>query len=135
MPVNSLEPDHEGCPQGWEPFDDRCYQFVQSPEEWSWAKSKCRGLGGELATIHNSQQNSFIASRIAENTLDHHDYWIGLYSESQLGTGESFKWTSKEPVDWTNWDKDEPGFANECPDVWFFRDEEIHGCTDKGSEL
>ena len=132
VPVNSLEPDHEGCKQGWEPFGKRCYKFNQSPEEWSWAKSKCRGLGGELATVHDLTTNSFIASRIAENTLDHHNYWIGLYSESKLGTGESFKWISKEPVDYTNWDTNEPGFANECPDVWYFRDEEIHGCTDKG---
>ena len=55
-----------------------------------------------------------------------------MFSESKLGTGEYFKWISKEPVDFTNWDTNEPGTANECAPVWTYRGEEQTGCIDKG---
>ncbi|GMT27827.1 hypothetical protein PFISCL1PPCAC_19124 [Pristionchus fissidentatus] len=74
--------------------EDVCYQVGATPANWTEANSVCRSWGGQVASIHNTQDNSFIR-RLAVNK--------GLINGLMLGAATNsknvFQW-----VDGTSWD-------------------------------
>ena len=80
IPVNQINVDYEGCKTGWIGYGKRCYKFEQDPKDYATAKTRCNGKGGVLVTAFDDVTNAWIHSKIGENEMDHHDYWIGLYS-------------------------------------------------------
>lgn len=73
---------------------------------WSMAKIICEKIGGHLATITSSTENSAIASLVSSVSASSPYYWLGgtdAYSESSWRwiTGEAFssftKWSSGQP--------------------------------------
>ncbi|XP_071940974.1 macrophage mannose receptor 1-like [Antedon mediterranea] len=97
------------CPSGWMEFNKRCYQFHGSVESdrfgWMDARDKCRGLGGDLVTIHDNRVNAFLTTKL--KGLDYR-MWVGL---SDLTNNKQFRWTDGSSVDYTNWASGEPNEA------------------------
>ena len=135
---NEVDPDNELCPQGWRGYGQKCYKTFNDPKYWGDAKKQCKGQGATLATIHSDDENSFIHSLIAEETIDTHDYWIGLYADRADKTsgdpGVEFFWDSGEVVDYTDaWMEGEPAITDRCAFPFLFRGDEKFECINQGT--
>lgn len=52
------------CPSGWMPYSGHCYMIYRAPKIWKEALSSCRKDGGDLASIHNTEEYSFTVSQL-----------------------------------------------------------------------
>ncbi|GMS99388.1 hypothetical protein PENTCL1PPCAC_21563, partial [Pristionchus entomophagus] len=83
--------------------DGICYEIAVGGENWKDAQSICRSFGGQVSSVHNQQENSYIrrlaVSRGATNGV--------LLGAVMSGKGDDFGW-----IDGTEWDYENfhPGF-------------------------
>eukprot|EP00794_Sanderia_malayensis_P013752 gene13752-15190_t len=71
---------------------------------WPAAKTHCRSLGGDLASIHNAMENERIMQYIRKKDLDEW-IWIGL---NDLKVERRFEWSDGSQVMFTYWYPREP---------------------------
>ncbi|XP_042352883.1 macrophage mannose receptor 1-like [Plectropomus leopardus] len=94
-------PPKGGCPQNWKRFNSKCYNIITSQKEtWQGAKTQCKSMGGNIASILSRDDQVFLTIKLAETPTT--DLWIGLYSSP----GSSFLWTDGRPMRYTNWGND-----------------------------
>ena len=60
-----LAVDHPRCLDGWIGYGNQCYLFKQERTTWDDARSKCRLLSGDLATINSRSQQEFLNTQFA----------------------------------------------------------------------
>ncbi|XP_027145353.1 macrophage mannose receptor 1 isoform X2 [Larimichthys crocea] len=101
-PVNTTVaptvPPKGGCRQGWKKIDTKCYKVItDQKEKWDDARTKCKSMGGNLATVLSQQVQVFLTATMVEAPTI--DLWIGLHNSK----GGSFYWTVGKPVRYTNW--------------------------------
>ena len=86
------------------------YYTVVDGSNWSLAQSNASAIGGDLVTINDSSEDSWLHSEydIYKNTLTQSIqdseldlYWIGLTDKDQEG---NWRWISGEEVTYTNWE-------------------------------
>ena len=135
-----IDPENEGCPKGWKGRENKCYKLYNDPQYWGKARKACKGQGATLATVHDSATNAFLHSMIAEETLDSHNYWIGLYADISdpdnhaLDQGLIYLWDSKEEVDFTDpWAPGEPDTSTHCANPFTFHGQKYEECINKGT--
>uniref|UniRef100_A0A8C0UYV8 Macrophage mannose receptor 1-like n=1 Tax=Cyanistes caeruleus TaxID=156563 RepID=A0A8C0UYV8_CYACU len=90
-----------GCPETWLLFNNKCYKIFGSSEEdkltWHSARSVCRELGGNLASIHNSQVQAFLTFHLKDVA---NETWIGL---NDINSEGKYLWTDGSIFDYSNW--------------------------------
>ncbi|NJK68908.1 MAG: hypothetical protein HC941_22430 [Microcoleus sp. SU_5_3] len=79
---------------------DRVYFLTPTATSWQNARAIARSFGGNLVTINNAAENSFLTSQFGSQRP-----WIGLNDEAIEG---QFQWVNGEPVTFTNWASGEP---------------------------
>ncbi|HRG68396.1 MAG TPA: lectin-like protein, partial [Saprospiraceae bacterium] len=85
---------------------------------WLTANTIAAQLGGHLVTIEDAAENNFLTSNISTVAgLFDNQYWIGLRYFPIVG---DYKWTTGEPLGFTNWGPLQPGFID--GDYVFFWD-------------
>jgi len=54
--------DHLGCPTGWDGWKDWCYYTPRkaSVANYADAEERCQFYGGELVSIHDQAEQSFV---------------------------------------------------------------------------
>ena len=67
--------DFGKCGSGQISHGSFCYEFNSNEVDWSNAKRDCQSKNGDLASIHSSVEQAFIASKSAELNKD---MWIGM---------------------------------------------------------
>ncbi|KAM3850433.1 macrophage mannose receptor 1-like [Diretmus argenteus] len=107
-PVNTTVaptvPPTGGCPTDWSRFDSKCYRIINNRQDtWKEARTQCKGMGGNLASILTRRVQVFLTTRMAEAATK--DLWIGLNSKDD----EQFYWTDGRPRQYTNW-----GTTDQC---------------------
>ena len=101
----------DNCPSGWDGYGNSCYKFViQSSSmrglNWESARRDCLGYGGDLVSIANQSEMSFVFGK--SSRVWSQRYWIGLNdrrNESQ------FVWSDGKPYNasvYSNWYPMEP---------------------------
>jgi hypothetical protein len=80
-------------------FGDSLY-FLSAPGTWGTTQAEAQGVQGNLVTINDAAEQTFLAGMFAGQSL-----WIG-YSDS--GAEGSFQWVSGESSAYTNWAKGQP---------------------------
>ena len=86
------------CPDGWTYFNgtDSCYKVFTTPLSWTNARNHCLNQDADLASVTNSETNSFLTTLTTEYS------WIGGYrSGSDWG-----QWTDGSNWGYTNWSSD-----------------------------
>jgi hypothetical protein len=68
--------------------------------DWWDAEEEAVNCGGHLATVRNSDENSWLVTAFGGES-----HWIGF---TDSGTEGSFHWLSGEPVTFTSWDAGQP---------------------------
>lgn len=51
------------CPKQWVPYAGNCYYLQRNKMMWRDALAACHKDGGDLASIHNIEEQSFIFSQ------------------------------------------------------------------------
>ena len=51
------------CPNYWVPYAGHCYFLERTKKMWREALAACHKEGGDLASIHNIEEQSFIISQ------------------------------------------------------------------------
>lgn len=59
----AVKDQHIFCPSHWVPYAGHCYYLERSKKMWKDALTSCRKEGGDLASIHNIEEQSFIISQ------------------------------------------------------------------------
>ena len=81
------------------------FRFVPGDTTWSEARSVCQGLGGDLATISNEQENLLVLSNLPSGATP---AWIGGHD---AGRDDMFEWVDGSPLSdqgYSNWASGEP---------------------------
>lgn len=87
----------------WYEVGNSCVFFgSKEPAQWDSAKFLCSSQGSHLASFHSMNELNSIQYYMPDATRQL--YFIGLGKNSRGG----FQWTDNTPVDFVNWDQDEP---------------------------
>ncbi|XP_059201009.1 macrophage mannose receptor 1-like [Centropristis striata] len=87
-----------GCPHNWMKMDSKCYNVVNKQSEtWEGAKTQCKAMQGNLASISSRRVQLFLTTKLAEAPTI--NLWIGL----KKARGSSFFWTDGRPMRYNNW--------------------------------
>ncbi|XP_072174350.1 macrophage mannose receptor 1-like [Diadema setosum] len=121
-PVDPTIPPNYRCADHWSRYGDNCYYILSDTMSYSSAKTSCGNIngvsGGKLASIHDSNENSFIRALANENGATG-KVWIGL---NDLNDPMSFQWDDATPVDFSEWNHNEPnnyrGRAEDCVEMY-----------------
>ncbi|KAF0027993.1 hypothetical protein F2P81_019080 [Scophthalmus maximus] len=123
------------CASGWTPADKRnvCYKLYKKQKDlkktWHEAQDFCKAIGGDLMSIHSSQDLSNAPFHASDGA------WIGF---SSLDTNQGFVWTDGSANDFENWGYGEPNNYNDnehCAEVQFYygrhwNDRHCEACND-----
>ncbi|KAM8825334.1 C-type mannose receptor 2 [Synchiropus picturatus] len=92
-----------GCPDGWSPYQHKCFRVFDQPHRstWSAAKLKCETHGGVLATVSNHVEQAFVTTLLTNISGD---LWVSLTSDSK----GHFRWSQSRLLSYTNWAPGEP---------------------------
>lgn len=87
-PPPSETPD-EWCDGSWLKYGDHCYLLLSAgrqypPTTWYASRDRCRGEGGELASIHSSQENDWLVSKVGRYTSHFFDIAYCIYTDSLI---------------------------------------------------
>ncbi|CAN2391687.1 mannose binding, partial [Pristimantis euphronides] len=91
------------CPASWVPYSGYCYTLIKEKKIWSEAMTSCRSKEGDLASLHNIEESSFITSQFEFGDAEY--VWLGL---NDLKTQLFFEWNDGSPVTYTTWQRGEP---------------------------
>ncbi|XP_053349941.1 macrophage mannose receptor 1-like isoform X2 [Clarias gariepinus] len=108
-----IEQSKGGCAPDWVKFESKCYKIELELKTWREARSHCRRLGGDLASITRQIQQAFLTLMLDG---DNNAYlWIGFSNLANKG----YKWTDGSVVSYTGWAKGEPSRSE-----WLWDNEE-----------
>ncbi|GMS98992.1 hypothetical protein PENTCL1PPCAC_21167, partial [Pristionchus entomophagus] len=98
------QPTDNGCDSlAADSEDGMCYQVRSNAQSWQDAQNTCRNMGANVASIHNTQENSFVRRLAVSNgAVD------GVYlGATRSGNAYKFSW-----MDGSAWDYEyfSPGF-------------------------
>uniref|UniRef100_A0A3Q3R8T3 C-type lectin domain-containing protein n=1 Tax=Monopterus albus TaxID=43700 RepID=A0A3Q3R8T3_MONAL len=88
------------CPSHWVPYGGNCYYLVRDKKMWRDALAACHREGGDLASIHNIEEQSFIISQTG-------------YCKCAVN---EWMWIDNSAVDYTNWKTGMPKLES-CVDI------------------
>ena len=98
----------------WDPADSgngHFYELVTPANGIRWTAAEIasegrtmRGVPGHLATVASEEENAFIVELVQGN-LTRWYTWIGLTDRRTEGL---FEWVTAEPLQYSNWDSNEP---------------------------
>uniref|UniRef100_A0A8C7RE61 Mannose receptor, C type 1b n=1 Tax=Oncorhynchus mykiss TaxID=8022 RepID=A0A8C7RE61_ONCMY len=107
-PASPVPPEVTGyCSSPWIPYAARCYLLQRTKKTWTEAQTECRKDGGDLASIHNIEQHSFVMSQLGYAAAD--ELWIGM---NDVKTPLLFEWGDQSPVTFTRWEEAMPMEGN-----------------------
>ncbi|CAJ1072733.1 macrophage mannose receptor 1-like isoform X1 [Xyrichtys novacula] len=106
------------CPSPWIPYNGHCFHLNRQPQTWSGAQKECRKEGGDLATINNVEDQSFVISQLGYASTD--ELWIGL---NDIRTEGLFDWSEYSTVTFTSWEYGKPTVSGDSDDCVLIRGE------------
>nr|XP_023996993.1 LOW QUALITY PROTEIN: macrophage mannose receptor 1-like [Salvelinus alpinus] len=107
-PTPPVHPEETGfCSSPWIPYAARCYLLQRTKKTWTEAQTECRKDGGDLASIYNIEEHSFVMSQLGYAAAD--ELWIGM---NDVKMPLLFEWSDQSPVTFTRWEEAMPMGGN-----------------------
>nr|XP_035140882.1 C-type lectin domain family 17, member A isoform X14 [Callithrix jacchus] len=94
------------CPEGWLPFESKCYYFSPSTKSWDGARMFCQENYSHLVIINSFAEHNFVAKAHGSPRV----YWLGLNDREQEG---DWRWLDGSPVTLSFWEPEEPNNIQE----------------------
>ncbi|NWZ76956.1 MRC1 protein, partial [Poecile atricapillus] len=95
------------CTDGWWPYTGHCYSIHRDPKTWEDALHSCKKQDGDLASIHNIAEFSFLVSQLGYKPTE--ELWLGL---NDLKAHFYFEWSDRTPVTFTKWQRRHPIYTS-----------------------
>uniref|UniRef100_A0A0D9R1V4 C-type lectin domain containing 17A n=1 Tax=Chlorocebus sabaeus TaxID=60711 RepID=A0A0D9R1V4_CHLSB len=89
------------CPEGWLPFEGKCYYFSPITKSWDEARMFCQENYSHLVIINSFAEHNFVAKAHGSPRV----YWLGLNDRGQEG---DWRWLDGSPVTLSFWEPEEP---------------------------
>uniref|UniRef100_A0AAY5L4C1 Mannose receptor, C type 1b n=1 Tax=Esox lucius TaxID=8010 RepID=A0AAY5L4C1_ESOLU len=105
--THTVHPESGFCSHPWIHYAGRCYRIEHTKKTWTEGQTECRKDGGDLASIHNIEQQSFVMSQLGYVATE--ELWIGL---NDVKTPLLFEWSDQSAVTFTSWDSTMPAGGN-----------------------
>ncbi|KAG8014277.1 Macrophage mannose receptor 1, partial [Nibea albiflora] len=86
------------CASPWIPYNGHCFYLNRTRKTWTDAQKQCRKEGGDLVSIQNVEEQSFVISQLGYARTD--ELWIGLNDRKTEGL---FDWSDHTTVSFTSW--------------------------------
>jgi hypothetical protein len=93
------------------------YKLISISSQWLTARDDCENMGGHLATITSSGENTFVSSLAGSNNA-----LIGLTDANDYGGEDNWQWITGENVNYTNWYGGSPSPSGDEDYVEMFSD-------------
>ncbi|NWU42149.1 MRC1 protein, partial [Hylia prasina] len=113
------------CMDGWWPYAGHCYSIHRDPKTWEDALSSCKKQDGDLASIHNIAEHSFLVSQLGYKPAE--ELWLGL---NDLKAHSYFEWSDGTPVTFTKWQRRHPTDMNGLQDCVAMKGQDGYWATD-----
>ncbi|NXE75200.1 MRC1 protein, partial [Cochlearius cochlearius] len=113
------------CPDGWRPYAGHCYSIQRKPKIWKDALTSCKGQDGDLASVHNIAEYSFLVSQLGYKPTE--ELWLGL---NDLKAHFYFEWSDGTPVTFTKWQRRHPTYTNGLEDCVVMKGQDGYWATD-----
>ncbi|KAF7668437.1 hypothetical protein LDENG_00014640 [Lucifuga dentata] len=94
------------CSNPWIHYNGHCFHLNRMQKTWSAAQLECRKEGGDLVSIRNVEDQSFVISQLGFASSD--ELWIGLNDRTTEGL---FDWSDHSTVTFTTWEFGEPAIS------------------------
>src|SRR5262249_32498748 len=92
----------------------------QAKETWAQAEAEAVAMGGHLVAITSQAEENFLISQFVTGPgATNQPYWMGFYDANYAPTASNrnFRWTTGEPVSYTDWNPGEPN--NNTSNEWY----------------
>ncbi|XP_041804547.1 macrophage mannose receptor 1-like [Chelmon rostratus] len=99
------------CSNPWIPYNGHCFHLHRSTQTWSDAQRECRKEEGDLVSIRNVEDQSFVISQLGYASTD--ELWIGL---NDIRTEGLFDWSDHSIVSFTSWKFGTPAVSTDAED-------------------
>ncbi|XP_006161116.1 C-type lectin domain family 17, member A isoform X2 [Tupaia chinensis] len=94
------------CPDGWLPFEGKCYYFSITTKSWDGARTFCQENYSHLVIISSPAEQNFVAKVHGSPRV----FWLGLSDKDHEG---DWRWLDGTPVTISFWDPQEPNNLND----------------------
>ncbi|XP_068178672.1 type-2 ice-structuring protein-like [Antennarius striatus] len=94
--VQTLQRSASQCPEGWQPYENRCYLVVNITQNRINAEFQCESFGSSLAPAYSIQQYHFLKQLAWDAGL--RTAWIGGYNFQGY-----WRWDDGTPFTYNNW--------------------------------
>nr|XP_046265195.1 macrophage mannose receptor 1-like isoform X4 [Scatophagus argus] len=111
-------PETGFCSRPWIPYNGHCFYLNRTKKTWSDAQRECRKDGGDLVSIRNVEDQSFVISQLGYASTD--ELWIGLNDRK---TERLFDWSDHSTVRFTSWEYGKPALFTSQEDCVLIRGE------------
>ncbi|XP_066847759.1 macrophage mannose receptor 1-like isoform X2 [Anser cygnoides] len=123
IPKEELRPIK--CTDGWWPYAGYCYSIQREPKTWKDALTSCKRQDGDLASVHNIAEYSFLVSQLDNKPTE--ELWLGL---SDLKAHFYFEWSDGTPVTFTRWQRRHPTYMSGLEDCVVMKGQDGYWATD-----
>uniref|UniRef100_A0A4W6EZB1 Mannose receptor, C type 1b n=1 Tax=Lates calcarifer TaxID=8187 RepID=A0A4W6EZB1_LATCA len=106
------------CSSPWIPYNGHCFHLQRTPQTWINAQKECRKEHGDLVSIRNVEDQSFVISQLGYASID--ELWIGL---NDRRTERLFDWSDHSTVSFTSWGFGKPSVSTDGEDCVLIRGE------------
>ncbi|KFO74794.1 Macrophage mannose receptor 1, partial [Cuculus canorus] len=113
------------CTNGWWPYAGHCYSIQREPKVWKDALTSCKKQDGDLASVHNIAEHSFLVSQLGYKTTE--ELWLGL---NDLKTHFYFEWSDRTPVTFTKWQHRHPTYTSGLEDCVVMKGQDGYWATE-----
>ncbi|XP_043975112.1 galactose-specific lectin nattectin-like [Gambusia affinis] len=96
------------CPSGWTKYGNRCFLFQNVQTDWASAERACTGLGANLASVHNSDDQRFLKNLVNSNKGSYVRTWVGGHDCEKEGV---WLWSDGSKFTSAPWGSGEPNNA------------------------
>uniref|UniRef100_A0AAQ5XL32 Mannose receptor, C type 1b n=3 Tax=Amphiprion ocellaris TaxID=80972 RepID=A0AAQ5XL32_AMPOC len=117
-PASPPQTEQGFCSNPWIPYNGHCFHLHRTTLSWPDAQRDCRKEGGDLVSIRNVEDQSFVISQLGYASTD--ELWIGLNDRKTEGL---FDWSDHSTVSFTSWEYGKPAVATEGEDCVLIRGE------------
>uniref|UniRef100_A0AAQ4P8Z2 Mannose receptor, C type 1b n=1 Tax=Gasterosteus aculeatus aculeatus TaxID=481459 RepID=A0AAQ4P8Z2_GASAC len=104
------------CSRPWISYNDHCFHLNRTQQTWSDAQKECHNERGELVSIRNVEDQSFVISQLGYESTD--ELWIGLNDRKTEGL---FDWSDHSTVSFTSWEFGNPAASSDINDCVLIR--------------
>ncbi|XP_054878128.1 galactose-specific lectin nattectin-like [Poeciliopsis prolifica] len=123
------------CPRGWNNYGNRCFIFQNNQTDWATAERACHRYGGNLASVHNKGEFTFLQKLIRFEKGSYQRTWLGGHDAEKEGV---WLWSDGSRFSFTQWGTGEPnnlGGNEHCMEIYELGDMNDAPCTTRSYSI